>query len=77
MQIAQARDMFHWFGSFYAVAATAMIAGFRRSHKPGILVPLLPLTFVFGYQADLAYGNKIHRIRGTDTIKELKNLGFS
>ena len=27
MQIARARDMFLWFGSFYAVAVSAMIAG--------------------------------------------------
>lgn len=65
MQIAQARELFNWFGSFYAVAATGMIVGFQRSKRPGLLVPLLPLTFIFGYQADLAYGNKIQRIRGS------------
>lgn len=25
---------------------------------------IVPLTFVLGYYADLAYGNKLHRIRG-------------
>ena len=36
----------------------------RQSKKPGVLVPLLPLTFVLGYQVDLAYGSKLNRIRG-------------
>lgn len=28
-----------------------------------MLVPLLPLTFLVGYQADLAYGTKLNRIK--------------
>merc|ERR1712096_318898 len=43
-QIAKAREMFLWLGSFSAIA------------------PLLPLTFLVGYQADLAYGSKLNRI---------------
>lgn len=27
-------------------------------------MPIIPLTFVIAYQADLAYGTKLHRIRG-------------
>ena len=37
---------------------------FARTKKPNVLVPFLPLTFIVGYQAHLAYGNKIQRIRG-------------
>ena len=29
-----------------------------------MLAPMIPLTFVVGYQADLAHGNKMDRIRG-------------
>lgn len=29
-----------------------------------MLVPLLPLTFIAGYQADLAWGNKMERVLG-------------
>ena len=64
MQIARSREMLNWFGSFYLLAAAAMVTGFRKSRRPGILVPLLPLTFVLGYQLDLAYGKKLHRICG-------------
>jgi hypothetical protein len=63
MQIARARELFYWFGSFYALTLVAGVAAIMRgNHKP--VIPLVPLTFVLGYQADLAYGNKIHRIRG-------------
>nr|XP_045606505.1 plasminogen receptor (KT)-like isoform X1 [Procambarus clarkii] len=63
MQIARSRELLYWFGAFYAVAAIGMITGFRRTRKPGTLVPLLPLTFVLAYQADLAYGSKLNRIK--------------
>ncbi|GLH08190.1 Uncharacterized protein GBIM_13481 [Gryllus bimaculatus] len=63
MQIARARELLYWFGSFYALATLGMVAGFRRTRKPGVLIPLLPLTFITAYQADMAYGNKLHRLR--------------
>ena len=34
-----------------------------RTKKPAAVAPLLPLTFLVGYQADLAYGSKVARIR--------------
>ena len=36
---------------------------YRRSGKPAALAPLLPLSFLVGYQGDLAYGTKLTRIR--------------
>lgn len=63
LQIARAREMLNWFGTFYAVASVGMLTGFRHTRKPGVLVPLLPLTFIFGYQVDMAYGNKLLRIK--------------
>lgn len=63
MQIAGARDLFMWFGSFYAVALVGMIGGAVKTGKRGPLVPLLPLTFILGYQYDMAYYTKIERMR--------------
>ena len=40
------------------------VARFLRRKQPWILVPLVPLSFVVGYQADLAYGNKMERVLG-------------
>ena len=37
---------------------------FAKSKKPTVLMPFVPLTFIVAYQAHLAYGNKIKRIRG-------------
>ena len=36
---------------------------YSRTKKPAAVAPLLPLTFLVGYQADLAYGTKVNRIR--------------
>ncbi|XP_053618147.1 plasminogen receptor (KT) [Plodia interpunctella] len=63
MQIARNRDLCFWITAFYVTAGTGLITGFRRTKKPFLLVPLVPLTFVTLYHWDLAYGNKIHRIR--------------
>merc|ERR1712117_348093 len=59
----QIRERFLWLGSFYVLAGTGMIAGFARTKKPAAIAPLLPLTFLVGYQADMAYGTKVNRIR--------------
>ena len=32
--------------------------------QPWIMGPLVPLSFVVAYQADLAYGNKMQRVLG-------------
>jgi len=63
LQVAKARDLFYWLGSFYVVAGLAMVSGFARTKKPAAIAPLLPLTFVVAYQADLAYGTKLNRIK--------------
>lgn len=63
MQIARSRELLFWFGAFYVIAGVGMIAGYRRSRKPGTLVPLLPLTFIFGYQTDMCYGSKLARLK--------------
>ncbi|KAK2179852.1 hypothetical protein NP493_469g01043 [Ridgeia piscesae] len=71
MQLGKARELFNWWAAFYVVATCAMIAGFKRSGKPTAFVPLIPFTFVVGYQADLAHGNKMERIRAkADKILE-------
>lgn len=62
-QIAKSREMFTWLSTFYLVAGLAMIRGYRVSKNKSIMAPLLPLTFLVGYQADLAYGTKVNRIK--------------
>lgn len=62
MQIARARDLFHFWAVFYSIALPMSAAGFRRTRNPAALVPIIPLTFVVGYFGDMAYGTKMKRI---------------
>jgi len=62
-QIARSREMLYWFGAFYVVSAAGMLVGYSRARKPGTLVPLVPLSFLLGYQIDLCYGSKLARIK--------------
>lgn len=61
-EIAKNREMFFWLSTFYVVTSMGLISKFRRMKRPAILAPLVPMTFVIGYYADLAYGTKVHRI---------------
>ncbi|CAG4939254.1 unnamed protein product [Colias eurytheme] len=61
--IASSRDFFLWFTTFHGTVATGLLTGFGKTRKPFLLVPLIPLSFVNLYYYDLAYGNKLHRIR--------------
>ena len=36
---------------------------YRKTGSPAALAPVLPLTFLTSYQADLAYGTKVNRIQ--------------
>lgn len=40
-----------------------------KMRQPGILVPLIPLSFVLGYQWDMCKGNKMDRILGKKLFK--------
>ena len=37
---------------------------FLKTKKPAALVALIPLSFIMGYQLDMAFGNKMERITG-------------
>ena len=45
----------------------------KRTKKPAAIAPLLPLTFVVAYQADLAYGTKLNRIKWVE-INMMTNM---
>ena len=61
-QLAMVREAFNWWGGFYGIAALGLLAGYVRTKNPAVISPLIPLTFVVGYQADMAMGNKMERI---------------
>ncbi|KAL5486494.1 hypothetical protein EMCRGX_G018982 [Ephydatia muelleri] len=61
-QLAVAREAMYWWGGFYSLCLVGLTAGFLKTKKPGVIVPIVPLSFVVGYQADMAFGNKMERI---------------
>ncbi|XP_026483289.1 plasminogen receptor (KT) [Vanessa tameamea] len=63
MDLAKSRDLCLWYSVFYVSATAGLFTGFRRTKRAYFLFPLLPLTFVNLYYWDLAYGNKMHRLR--------------
>ncbi|XP_043225038.1 plasminogen receptor (KT)-like isoform X3 [Amphibalanus amphitrite] len=63
LQVARARELFYWWAAFYTVGLVGAVAVARRTGRRTALFPFFPLTFIVGYQADLAYGNKLERIR--------------
>ena len=75
LEIAKNRELFFWITGFYIVAFSWITSRFRRLQRTTILAPLVPLTFVFAYYADLAYGSKIHRI--TQEAEISKNFIYS
>nr|CAB3264948.1 plasminogen receptor (KT) [Phallusia mammillata] len=63
MQIARAREIVKYYGTFYAVLALGCTAGAIKTKKGTPLIPLVPLGFVLTFQLDSAYGNLIQRAR--------------
>jgi len=53
-------DSVEYITSHYAYA----VFRFKKTRKPGIIAPFLPLTFIVAYLGDMAYGTKMQRIRG-------------
>ncbi|XP_063334743.1 plasminogen receptor (KT) [Pelmatolapia mariae] len=74
MQIAWSREFLKYFGSFFVVATVGLSAGAIKRKNPGMLAPIIPLSFIFAYQMDSAYGTLINRMRGeAENIMETEN----
>ncbi|KAH9495165.1 hypothetical protein Btru_018541 [Bulinus truncatus] len=61
--IAKSRDMFWFYSAFNSLCIIGLTAGALRNKRYGLLLPLVPINFVFAYQWDMAYGSKLQRIR--------------
>jgi len=58
---ARAKDMLMFYGAFAAVAFPPLLA--RARSNPAFLGPVVVISFVAAFQADMAFGNKLGRIR--------------
>ncbi|XP_059214692.1 plasminogen receptor (KT) [Centropristis striata] len=64
MQIAWSREFLNYFGAFFALTTVGLTAGAIKRKRPFLLAPIVPLSFIFAYQMDSAYGTLIYRMRG-------------
>ncbi|XP_066502131.1 plasminogen receptor (KT) isoform X2 [Hoplias malabaricus] len=63
MQIAWSREFIKYYGTFFGLAALGLTVGAVKRRKPGLFVPVVPLSMILAYQLDMAYGTLIHRMR--------------
>ncbi|NXB26893.1 PLRKT protein, partial [Rhagologus leucostigma] len=64
MQIAWTREFLKYFGTFFGLSAVVLTTGAIKRKNPAVLLPILPLGFVFSYQYDMGYGTLLQRIKG-------------
>ncbi|XP_023799232.1 plasminogen receptor (KT) isoform X1 [Cyanistes caeruleus] len=64
MQIAWTREFLKYFGTFFGLAAVVLTTGAIKRKNPAVLLPILPLGFVFSYHYDVGYGTLLQRIKG-------------
>ncbi|XP_061392355.1 plasminogen receptor (KT) isoform X2 [Musca vetustissima] len=76
IQIARNRELFYWISGFYLTSMFGCISVYQRTRRPISLLPMVPLSFVMGYYADLAYGSKIHRIKDMTVTKVITDMGL-
>ncbi|XP_051876062.1 plasminogen receptor (KT) [Pristis pectinata] len=63
MQIAWSREIIKYFGTFFGLATVGLTIGAMKKKSPRFLVPIVPLSFIFAYQYDLAYGTLMMRMK--------------
>ncbi|NXQ32467.1 PLRKT protein, partial [Alaudala cheleensis] len=68
MQIARTQEFLKYFGTFFGLAAVVLTTGAIKRKNPAVLLPILPLSFVFSYHYDMGYGTLLQRIRGKSVL---------
>ena len=63
VNIARSRDIFRFYASFAGTVMVLGVVGAMRLKNPAPLIPSLPLSWVCAFQYDMAYGNKLQRVR--------------
>nr|XP_020657226.1 plasminogen receptor (KT) isoform X2 [Pogona vitticeps] len=61
--IAWTREFLKYFGTFTGLAAVGLTIGAVKKKKPGLFLPLVPLSFILVYQYDMGYGSLLQRIK--------------
>lgn len=77
-QFAMGKDRFMYYQVFYYLCCFGLFAKALKEKNPTSLFPLVPLSFVFAYQYDMYYLNKMERVRkeAERLIREEPDLFF-
>ncbi|KAM9138225.1 plasminogen receptor (KT) isoform 1-T4 [Pangshura tecta] len=74
MQIAWTREFLKYFGVFFGLAAVGLTAGAIKNKKPGLFLPMVPLSFILAYHYDMGYGTLLQRMKGeAENILDTEN----
>uniref|UniRef100_A0AAY4DW68 Plasminogen receptor (KT) n=1 Tax=Denticeps clupeoides TaxID=299321 RepID=A0AAY4DW68_9TELE len=71
MQIAWSREFLKYYGAFFSLATLGLTVGAIKRQKPGLFVPVVPLSFIMAYQMDMAYGTLVSRMKGASHTSPL------
>ncbi|XP_028660777.1 plasminogen receptor (KT) [Erpetoichthys calabaricus] len=63
MQIAWSREFLKYYGTFFGLVTVGCTLGALKKNRPAMLVPLVPLSLILLYQADMAYGTLLTRMK--------------
>lgn len=64
LEVSRTRELFYWAAPFSAIALSGLVSRYQATGRPLVLTAAVPLVFGIAYLADMAYGSKLHRIRG-------------
>uniref|UniRef100_A0A1B0FQ65 Plasminogen receptor (KT) n=2 Tax=Glossina TaxID=44049 RepID=A0A1B0FQ65_GLOMM len=76
MELARTRELFFWLSGFYLTSFFVTVSYYQRFKRPVVFLPMIPLTFLCGYYADMAYGSKLHRIKDLTLPEIITKLGL-
>eukprot|EP00126_Sphaerothecum_destruens_P011755 Sdes_comp20955_c0_seq11m18685 len=63
MELARQRDIFTYYSGFFFSATSYCLVAFYKSRKVPIFLPVIPMSFIYLYQYNVAYGKKPELIR--------------
>ncbi|XP_033029488.1 plasminogen receptor (KT) [Lacerta agilis] len=74
MQVAWTREFLKYFGTFFGLTVVGLTVGAIKRKKPGLFLPIVPLSFVLAYQYDMGYGSLLQRMKGeAENILDTEN----
>lgn len=63
------RQTFKYYSGFYYTVAFLCTVGAIKTKNPKLIIPLIPLSFVYAFQYDMCYGDMMERaIKEADAL---------